>query len=61
MVLAIQASNVSMTNHAGCQLPNPDVIHQLNNLALIPVDEASPGPLKTIIDFLPQDSANDKQ
>jgi hypothetical protein len=54
MASAIQASNVCTTiNNDGCKLANPDVICQLNNMALMEVNEAAEGPLKTINDSLP--------
>ena len=62
MASAIQASNVSATiNCDGCRLANPNVFRQLNNIALVDISEGSPGPLKTIYDSLPQNSANAKR
>ncbi len=49
MTSGMQASNMV----AGCCLANPDVIQQLNKIAMIDLNECIPGPAKTISDTLP--------
>jgi hypothetical protein len=48
MTSGLQASNTV----AGCCLANPDVISQLNEIAMMELNECVPGPAKTISDTL---------
>jgi hypothetical protein len=50
MTSSLQASNTV----AGCCLANPDVISQLNKIAMIKLNKCVPGPAKTISDTLPR-------
>jgi hypothetical protein len=50
MTSCLQASNMV----AGCCLANPDVISQLNEIAMTKLNECLPGPAKTISDTHPR-------
>jgi hypothetical protein len=45
---------------AGCCLANPDVISQLNEIAMMELNECLSGPAKTISDTLPRSTALEK-
>jgi hypothetical protein len=49
MTTSMQASNTA----AGCFLANPDLISQLNKIAMPDLNECVPGPAKNISDTLP--------
>jgi hypothetical protein len=50
MTSGLQASNMV----ASCCLANPDVISQLNEIAMTELNECLPGPAKTFSDTLPR-------
>jgi hypothetical protein len=39
---------------AGCCLANPSVVSQLNEIAMMDLNECVPGPAKTVSDTLPR-------
>jgi hypothetical protein len=45
---------------AGCCLANPDVISQLNEIAMMELNKCLPGPAKTISDTLPRSTTLEK-
>jgi hypothetical protein len=56
MTSSMQASNMV----AGCCLANPNVISQLNEIAMTDLNECIPGPAKTISDTLPWSTTLEK-
>jgi hypothetical protein len=56
MTSGLQAFNLV----AGCCLANPDVISQLNKIAMMEFNECVPGPAKTIRDTLPRSTTLEK-
>jgi len=56
MTSGLQASNMV----AGCCLANPDVISQLNEIAMMELNECLPCPAKTISDTLPRSTTLEK-
>jgi hypothetical protein len=56
MTSSMQASNMV----AGCCLANPNVISQLNEIAMMDLNECVPGPAKTISDTLPRSTTLEK-
>jgi hypothetical protein len=45
---------------ASCCLANPNVIQQLNEIAMMELNECVPGPAKTISDTLPRSTTLEK-
>jgi hypothetical protein len=56
MTSGMQGSNMV----AGCCLANPDVISQLNKIAMTDLNECVPGQAKTITDTLPRSTTLEK-
>ena len=56
MASSLQASNMV----AGCCLANPDVISQLNKIAMMELNESVPGPVMTIRELLPSSTNLEK-
>jgi hypothetical protein len=64
MSLAVQASNVSNDSHTAseeCCLVNHEIIHQLNNLALMELDPSVNGPAKTVNEALSTDTVPERK
>ncbi len=56
MTSGMQASNTV----ASCCFANPNVIQQLNEIAMMELNECVPGPAKTISDTLPRSTTLEK-